>query len=141
MIILIIFDILGATFSIIFAVKVFITCKEYNNRLSNKKIKNVSITKGDCDSDIGLTRAFNKKTEYTGHPTKQEYEENVRKINERELNNISRIVELPFDEIVNMYYEDHINTIKQVDEQIGKITSSPKLVLKMKRKNKDNSEN
>lgn len=35
-----------------------------------------------------ILKVINKKNEYTGYPTKEEYEENIRQINEKELNSV-----------------------------------------------------
>lgn len=86
---MIVFEIFGIVFIVMVTAKGVITYKqnkEYNKNLNNKNIRNMSIDSEYRDSDISLSRALNKKTEYTGYPTKEEYEENVRKINERELN-------------------------------------------------------
>lgn len=88
---MIIFEIFGVAFIVIATAKGVITYKqnkEYNNSLSNKRVKNVSINKEYRDSDINLSRALNKKTKYTGYPTKEKYEKNIRKINEKELNSV-----------------------------------------------------
>ena len=93
-----------------------------------------------------------------------EIENKPYQLSEKTKENISRAIGLPFDEIVNMDFEDlekhieqrigkkptydlrlridgipideeHIITIEQVDKELDKITSGPKLVLKRKNNN------
>lgn len=124
-----------------------------------------SITNNDYEHEFRTAYFVKKCREKNKNVVESENE--TYQLSEQTKENISRVIGLPFDEIVNMDFEDleqhieqkigkkptydlrmridgipmdeeHIITIEQVDKEFDKTTSGPRLVLKRKNNNDRN---